>query len=395
MWRLVSASGVLLALVLVAIPAYLSFTFARTLGGTPEEGLAYGIAAATIDVAKALAPLLVARWIAVRQWGAAVAAGLVFVAAVLFSITSAIGLAAGNRLAKSGSAEAVQAQFAAAAGELREQQDKLARTTAGRPAAEIDGALRKALAEPVRRGSQVKTVADWTDGCAQPDRAAVDACRAVGELRSQLAAATAREAIEARIAELRAKLDGLRVAGAGEGRAGDAQANVIARVWQTATGQRVSDGGVQIALIVLIAFVLEVGSTCMMYASLGSHGARPAAASPQLTKLPTLVTTEQREAPQRQAGAVVIDAEAVTGDVEGFCTDRMVPRPGHSMTLRDIETEYQAWCRVQGFQPLATADFRRELREVLAGAGVPVVNGRVRNVGFDDARPLLTGPQAA
>ena len=384
-----TALGVAGSLVLVAISASLSFMFARTIGGTPEEGMAYGIACATLDVLKAVSPFFVAAWLVARKWAAAAAAALVFLIGVVVSFTSAVGLAGHNRLDRSGSFENLQAQFVDARRELSELEARLAALKRGRSSAEIDAAVRAGLDAPqIVTGSRTRTLAAVSDNCVKPDRATADACARVQELRQELAAAVEWERIERQAFAARARVQQLRSAGAGEGRHGDVQAGMLARMLNAVTGLGVTVSGMQLWLVVLIALALEVGSSFGLYAALGTHAPLAGQGSGDAQAPPKVV----------QPQPLTIDAQSVAlGEVNEYCFARLEAEEGGSLTLPELHADYACWCDASGLSPLSLSVFRERLSVFVAEAGFPITRGRLTGFAFKDdvPAPALLAQQAA
>ncbi len=109
--RLLSGLGVLIALLLVAISCTLSYQFSSQLGGTPLEATAYGTAAVGIDLLKCLMPFFLMERIREGRYAAATAAGVLLVLGIIWSFTSAMGLAAQNRMGRVTTIETRQAEF--------------------------------------------------------------------------------------------------------------------------------------------------------------------------------------------------------------------------------------------------------------------------------------------
>jgi hypothetical protein len=128
----------------------------------------------------------------------------------------------------------------------------------------------------------------------------------------------------------------------------------------------------QIGLVVLLALVLEVGSSCGLYAALGSHAiagkSAPAPAKP-------------RE--RRPAGAVV-----------DFCLNRLMPAPGHKLRLTRAFRDYGLWCEEQGLRPLPRKTFLRDLRALAKTHGLHVADGAIHHVALGDPKPRVPADAA-
>lgn len=367
------------ALLLVAISATLSFLFCHSLGTTPAEQLAYGTAAATLDVLKALAPFsLIQRW-RQRQFLAATAAASVWSVAVIVSLSSAVGLAAQSRLGRSGTHEALLAQFADTQRQLAEHRQRVSSLDTSRPTAELEAALQAILERPVVTLKRVRTVAALSEACSKPDRSTAEACADAGRLRIELARARERSRLEQNIATLHDRLDALRAQGAGEGGEADRQAGLIMRAVNAVTGANTTLTIVQMALITLMAVALEIGSSCGLYAAIGAH------ATPRNPTMPS--TEEPPPSPESL--------------VERFCAERIVPEPGTTLTNADLYAAYRQWSRQQQQAPMTGAEFAAAFDRIASAYALSRIDGGYRSIIVDAERAqaeldsLRTAPLAS
>lgn len=362
MRAILTAVGVIVGLGLTAISATLSFIFCHSLGGTPVESLAYGSAAAGFDILKALAPFYAAWHWRNRQWVGVGAALLLWVVGVTVSVTSAMGLAAQNRLGKSADHTARQAHYRDTQEQLREAQKKLTSLPAARPAQEAEATLQAALTKPITIGKRVRTIAAHTDACSRPDRLTADACTDIGTLRTELARATERTKLDQQISALRERIETLRSSGAGEGSDADRQASIIASTIHAVTGMAATIPAVQTALIALIAIAIEVGATCALYAALGSHGT--------IIRIPKVQRPTEPTPPTRSATA------------SDYCDARLTHQEGTRLSMRQIHQDYEHWCREQGLTPMERGEFMRALRQEGQGRGWSIAGGVIHHVEF-------------
>ena len=82
---------------LLAVSICINFAFGSSFGRTALEAYAYGAAFAFADVLKVAAPIVIAKSIGQRQWGAATLGVLVWGTFTMCSAVSAIGFASANR----------------------------------------------------------------------------------------------------------------------------------------------------------------------------------------------------------------------------------------------------------------------------------------------------------
>ena len=102
MRHLMGVLGVLAAGVLLAVSAAMNWRFGYSLGKTELDGMIYGSASAAADCLKALTPFFFFAAIRNRMWSQAAAAAVVGIVMTAYSLTSALGHAALNRLDTTG-----------------------------------------------------------------------------------------------------------------------------------------------------------------------------------------------------------------------------------------------------------------------------------------------------
>lgn len=357
---------VLGAVLLTAISATLSFLFCRALGSTAVEGLAYGTAAAVLDIMKAVAPFaIVARWRAGPR-AAACAATLLWVTAIVVSLSSAIGLAALGRFSRSGAEEAQQAQFRDLLHERDTRRARAAALAASRPTAEIEADIAGIERTIIRTGQRLRTLAVASSDCRTPGSLTEAGCAMLARLKGELARAAERDRLEAVIASLAETIDAMRRSGKGEGSRIDAQAGTVAALIERLTGLAATLSGAQIGLIVLMALALEIGSSCGLYAALGTH------VSPQLA-------TGAARPPDAQGAA----AEQA---VERFCAERLVPEAGRDLSAEALYGAFCRWSEEAGAAALGWAAFTDAMRTVGGRYGLAPTDSGWRDIGIDAAR---------
>lgn len=244
MRRVWTAAAIIAAIVLVAASATMNFTFARSMGRTPEEGLILGAVAVGVDILKAVLALQIAEALRDRRWGFALIGTLTFVLFSALSLAAALGFAASNREAVLGEKArgnlrlaALEAQF----GALRKKRDAL---PPYRLAALVDEDLASSQRDPRWMASRQCSA---TNG-----RTLREFCDGVSRLRSERIAALEGARLEQEILAIEREMDGLRKAGGGI--ASDPQAYALGQ----ALG--LSEAQVQRGLSALMAIVVEVGS---------------------------------------------------------------------------------------------------------------------------------------
>src|SRR3990172_3891029 len=118
--------GVLAAGVLLAVSAAMNWRFGFSLGRTEFDGQIYGAASAAADCFKALVPFFFFAAIRNRMWSQAVASAVVWTVVTGYSLTSALGHAALNRLDTTGNRAVQAASYKDLRSEAKRLEDQLA-----------------------------------------------------------------------------------------------------------------------------------------------------------------------------------------------------------------------------------------------------------------------------
>ena len=385
--------GVLAAGVLLAVSAAMNWRFGYTLGRSEFDGQIYGAASAAADCLKALIPFFFFAAVRNRMWSQAAAAAVVGLVVTAYSLTSALGHAALNRMDTSGHRAAEAQSYQDARADLKRAQDQLSWVPQHRPAqtvqSEIDGLK-----------NQRPWV--WTKGCTEVTRKqGRDFCQQFHGLSAELAAAQQATALEARIAEVQAKIGGS--TGGSVMAEADPQAAVLARL-VAPVFPSIKTEDVQTALTVFIAILLEVGSGFGMYVAFSQwrlHDVH-APAAPRMAQLstaaaavaapsapaPAVAIAKPRSSANDNVTKVPVVAQsqqqqrmiAPETDVERFYKERIETQDGSSLTATSLYEDYCAWCEEREKEPLALPTFGREFGEL--GVQKAKVAGRVRYIGI-------------
>ena len=242
--------GVIAAGVLLAVSAAMNYRFGFSLGKTAMDGQIYGLASAAADCFKALVPFFLFAAIRNRMWSqAAAAAAVVWTVVTGYSMTSALGHAALNRLDTTGQRAVEANTYKDTRAEAKRAQEQLAWIPQHRPVQTVQADI-----------SGIKDQRLWktTSGCADvTGKATRDFCQQFHRLSAELGSAQQAEKLEARIAELNGKLAG--ASGGTVMAEADPQASVLAKL----TGLDIAS--VQTALTIFVALLIEIGSAFGMY----------------------------------------------------------------------------------------------------------------------------------
>lgn len=419
--------GVLAAGVLLAVSAAMNWRFGLSLGKTELDGQIYGAASAAADCLKALIPFFLFAAVKNKMWSQAVASAVVWVVVTTYSLTSAFGHAALNRLDTAGQRQVAAQTYKDLRADLQRAQEQLSWVPQHRPAVTVQSDMDAAKNDRAW---------GWTEGCTKTKgKFQRTFCDKYHALAAELGSAEQRTALEARIASTQSKLAS---AGGGSVMAeADPQAAVLAKI----SGFDVDT--IQMALTAFIAILLEIGSGFGMYIAFSTWriDQRLAPAAPRMVRLRETAPVNAAPAvmPERAVEAIAAprmeeitsseisddhydDADLDTAaaavaevaepaapvattpprsgandnrsapvaqpqrlvapetDVERFYKERIDTQDGSSLTATTLYEDYCAWCEEQNKEPLALPTFGREFGEL--GVQKAKIAGRVRYIGI-------------
>lgn len=398
--------GVVAAAVLLAVSAAMNWRFGYSLGKTEMDGLIYGAASAAADCFKALVPFFFFAAIRNRMWSQAAASALVWVVVLAYSLTSALGHAALNRLDTAGQRAAQAQSYQDLRSDLKHAEDQLSWTPQHRPAATVQAEL-----------DGLKTQRLWNLSASCSDikgKQSRDFCQQVHGLEAERASAEKADLLVQQISAVKAKIANANGQnGSTVMSEADPQAAVLAKLAAfLGFGFKVED--VQTTLAIFVALLLEVGSGFGMYVAFSTWRLQDRAA-PSAPKLQPAVATVTAPATARFAQARVAPAPVAIAndnrnvplqklvapetDVERFYKERIETSDGSSLTATTLYEDYCAWCEEQDKEPLALPTFGREFGEL--GVQKAKIAGRVRYIGVslksghvteDEKRVTVTAP---
>lgn len=368
--------GVLAAGVLLAVSAAVNWRFGFSLGKTEFDGHLLGAASASADCFKALVPFFFFAAIRNRAWSQATASAVVWVVVTCYSLTSAIGYKSDLTDVKSGQAAVEQTAYKDVRADLESARNQLGWIPQHRPEATVKGEI---------DGMKNRREWSWSNGCTDvKSKTNREFCDKYFALTAEAASAQQAAALQTRIADAQAKL----ASKAGSSIAmssADSQASVLGKL------SGFSRETIQIAMTILVALLLEIGSGFGMYvsfsvwrlydrqapvapsmASLQSAApaivSQPALAAP---KVPRVSANDNRTAPRLTAPET---------DVERYHKERIETQEGASITATALYEDYCAWCEEQQKEPLALPTFGREFAD--KGVAKAKIAGRVRYIGI-------------
>jgi len=392
--------GVVAAGILLAVSAAMNYRFGFSLGKSAIDGQIYGLASAAADCFKALVPFFFFAALRNRMWSQALAAALVWTVVTGYSMTSALGHAALNRLDTSGKRAVEAATYADLRADSKRAQEQLGWIPQHRPAETVHSEL---------NGLKGQRAWTTTSGCSDvTGRSNREFCQQFHKLNAELASALEAQKLETRIAEIGSRL--AKTTGGTVLAEADPQASVLAKL----SGLNVDK--VQTALTLFVALLIEIGSGFGMYVAFAHwrlHDAKvPRLPAPSVETAAATARTEavrslpppseaepqaeeeaapEEVAPARRLGA---NDNKVAGkpllpdsDVERYYRERVVASSGSSLTSQDLYESYCSWCEERDKEPFAMPTFSREFKSF--GIRKERIGGRTRY--FDIAlRPTGT-----
>jgi len=364
--------GVIAAGILLAVSAAMNYRFGFSLGKTALDGQIYGMASAAADCFKALIPFFFFAALRNRMWSQAIAAALVWTVVVAYSMTSALGHAALNRLDTTGQRAVEAATYKDLRADSKRAQEQLAWIPAHRPGETVAAEV-----------NVLKAQRYWvvTKECTLiTGKGARDFCQQFHKLNAEHASALQSEKLEARIADIGSKL-GKATGGTAMAEA-DPQASVLAKI----SGLDIST--VQTALTIFVALLIEVGSGFGMYVAfaywrLHDRKAEPvapamanaAAGHPAVwsddvaTPVSDAEPVEQAAQPPARRGAndnrTPVRPLVPESDVQRYYRERVVAAAEHaSLTSSELYEDYCRWCEEKERIPFAHPRVTREIAEL-------------------------------
>jgi len=422
MRHLLGVLGVLAASVLLAVSAAMNWQFGFGLGRTEFDGQLLGAASAAADCLKALIPFFFFAAIRNRMWSQALAAAVVGLVVVCYSMTSALGFAAKQRNEAAAERMQITQSYEGQKSELKRAEEAASWIPQHRPVAAVQAAIESFKAQPGWK---------WSNGCKDvSSKSEQKYCQGLHTLEAELASAKAATEADARIADIKAKLASFE--GSSALADADPQAKVLADL-ATLALPNVKIDHVQTAMAIFVALLLEIGSSFGMYVAFSqwrlydSHvpaaprfaraaeedTAAAAVAAPVhpvavQVKKPRSGANDNRsiekpaerpaiEARAEEAKVVETKVEAKVEskveakpapsrlvapetDVQRFYKESIEVQDGSSVTATQLYEDYCSWCDTRGKEPLALPSFGREFADL--GVKKERIAGRVRYIGI-------------
>ena len=371
------ALGVAAAGVLLAVSAAMNWRFGYSLGMTEVDKQIYGAASAAADCFKALVPFFLFAALKNRIWSQVAASAVLWVVVTVYSLTSALGHAALNRMDTNGQRTVEASAYKDLRNDLKRAQDQMSWIPQHRPSQAVSAEIETYKLQ--RTFTQTKSCSEVTGPVGR------DFCGKYQGLLSELASAEQASKYEGVISEINMKL--AHAKGANAMADADPQAAVLAKLASMVLpGVKTED--VQTALAVFVAVLLEIGSGFGMYVAFSTWRLYDRAAPnvPVTATARTIDATSQPMPLSKPRLGVANDNKstpklvAPETDVIRFWNERIEDSEGTSLTATTLYEDYCAWCEEQQKEPLALPTFGREFGDL--GVQKAKIAGRVRYIGI-------------
>lgn len=316
--------GVALALVLICVSTAINARFGYSLGGDDVDGVIYAAASIAADGFKAVSLIFAAWAIASRQWLAAIACSVLFLVGTSYSLVSAVGFAGSNRAEASTQKASPQNIYDRTKAQYERDILKLDGFGVVQTSAEVSQKL-----QLVRQHPRWKATSGCTDITAKKSRGF---CRRYGLLLIEHARSKEAEKLKVSLSKARAQLD--RLEGELGGSSGEHQANLVSRLLGTSLGKT------ELALIILMALLVEIGSGLGLFVAL--HSGRS-----------TKVEKEE-------------------GAVGNFVLDVVEQDESSRVSVGDLYESYEAWCRQSDVERIGVVGFSKEIVSLMKDIGLDV-----------------------
>jgi len=321
------------------------------LGRSDNERLILGAASGATDILKAVLPLFILwAWRAGRSRFVPPATA-VWVVFAGFSLLSAFGFAAGNRIEAAAQQTALNDQLDRVQGEAAAVRARIAALPASRPLAVIEAEIAR-----LRQNPRWQSTRACTDATVPASRTF---CAQYFELLGERASAKAAGELKAQLDQLARGEDDLISQGAG--RIVDPQSALLAGIFQ------VPEDRMRLVLITVLALVVELGSGLGLYLAAGHIPRRRGPARGDSGRNGADAMTSSAEGVLQTATRGLRSA----GSVEAYCVERLFPGT-HSISFEEMFADYRDWCEAQACVPEGRLGFDAALQDLASPLAIAV-----------------------
>ncbi len=319
---------------------------------------------ACIDILKAFAPVFAARAWRVGAYGYVLMSVALLVGGITLSGLAAYGLIMEQRSGVKSERTATKETASDLLIQRKDARARIAALGASRPVATIEAEL--AAKRQHRRWDSTKGCVDATAGASRRF------CAEYNQLQGELGQAQALAAARAKLAGIETKLEAIRARGGV--RPTDPQMESLSKVF----GWRADK--IEVAVLLLIAVMIEFVSAFGLYFALGHGGRTPPRAAPQAAPEKGTAKTAPAAQPIKAAKKpVVVDAvatEALTeptaladasdpvAELGEYGVARLERVEGASVALSALYTDYCQWCSAMARTAMERSDFEQTLSRI-------------------------------
>lgn len=373
MRHVIGSFGVLASVILLVVSAAMNWRFGFNLGKTEFDSFIFGFASAASDALKALLPFLIAAAWKQRNLMQAAGGTALMAICVVYSLSSALGFAALNRADSAGTRALAVERYADMRTELTRLRTERAALPAHRPAPAVEAEM-SALQQNVR----------WTTsvGCTDVTAAASrELCGAYHRLRGELAAAKQDDTLALRETQITDSLQ--QTTGTSASKQADPQIDLFAALLG------IDAGSIQTGLHLLIAALVELGSSLGLFVSFAYWRVLEPRREPTPPRVPSVVMAQPVQPMHQPAPAEFepiegeVEAEPLAlprSDIETFFRERVRIEDGSSVTAMLLADEYRRWCDATGRQAMTAPSFNRQVADL--GIQKSKIAGKLRYIGI-------------
>ena len=329
--------GFCASIVMVLASVFMNYLFLSSFGKTPLEGEVLGAVSASADILKAVLPFfIVGAWRLGRVF-IAVPGVLVCLFFAGFSLLSAIGFNAQNRMSVKADARDSMAQKSDIKAEIKRLKNQRASLPPHRPVGVVNEAIKEYQHHP-RWAS--------TKGCtAATVQASRDYCKRHHQLKAELAAGKEALRLDEAIKKIQVKAQ--TISGHPRHQGIGAQVILLSDLFQ------IPPKRLEMGLIVTMAVLVELGSSLGPYLSL-SH---------QVSEKGDQSSTQKP-----------------IGLIEDFCLSCLVANPNSELQDNELYSAYHKWCEGQGFGSLKRSTFKNAFENLADEVGIPKHKGSYQGI---------------
>lgn len=326
---------------LMFVSVAMNWRFGLTLGRTELDSQIYGLASIGADCLKAFSPFLIAwGWRNKHYIGSFFATIILFVT-MSYSITSSVGFASLNRAQIVGERQSNHEKYNALKKEkeaLVKSSHKLGETL---PVNEVKSRLR--ALEQNKRWSSSK---ECTNSTVQASR---EFCKKYFSLEAELGRSKEKQKIDLRLSELNKEVK----ASPTILQSADPQALELSNL----TGAKIEV--VKTSLIVLVALLVELGSTFGFYISL-NHG-----------EVKRKKKEERANTKEATGQLVEIHDTTQKESIETYVFERVFQEQGVYITFPEIYGDYASWCASHNIRESSYGAFQGAFTTLSKDVGIP------------------------